>query len=86
MAESVDASDLKSDRGSTSVPVQVWPGADKKLGEGRVFFNARLSLPVQLAKAKLWLRIQVHKARELACSFCKVWPGANKNSAKVEFF
>lgn len=27
MAESVDALDLKSNRGSPSVPVQVWPGA-----------------------------------------------------------
>lgn len=27
VAESVDALDLKSNRGSPSVPVQVWPGA-----------------------------------------------------------
>ena len=30
MAESVDALDLKSNRGSPSVPVQVWPGANLK--------------------------------------------------------
>ena len=30
MAESVDALDLKSNRGQPSVPVQVWPGANKK--------------------------------------------------------
>ena len=30
VAESVDALDLKSNRGSPSVPVQVWPRAIKK--------------------------------------------------------
>ena len=30
MAESVDASDLKSDWANNSVPVQVWPGAPLK--------------------------------------------------------
>ena len=30
VAESVDALDLKSNRGSPSVPVQVWPGANLK--------------------------------------------------------
>ena len=39
MAESVDALDLKSNRGSPSVPVQVWPGAfTKRLAKRQVFF------------------------------------------------
>ena len=41
VAESVDALDLKSNRGSPSVPVQVWPGAiTKRLTSGKSFFYA----------------------------------------------
>ena len=46
VAESVDALDLKSTRGSPSVPVQVWPGASFKdpLFAG-LFFTLKLRLP-----------------------------------------
>lgn len=37
MAESVDASDLKSDWANNSVPVQVWPGAILRQGKSLVF-------------------------------------------------
>ena len=41
VAESVDALDLKSNRGSPSVPVQVWPGANlkKTYRDVGLFFN-----------------------------------------------
>ena len=39
VAESVDALDLKSNRGSPSVPVQVWPRAFLRDSESYLFLN-----------------------------------------------
>ena len=54
VAESVDALDLKSNRGSPSVPVQVWPGAiTKRPAEKRVvlfFYNGTISLVFKRAE------------------------------------
>ena len=57
MAESVDALDLKSNRGSPSVPVQVWPGAIIK------------DLP---QKGKSFCYISKHKAKILFRSFIQI--------------
>ena len=48
VAESVDALDLKSNRGSPSVPVQVWPGANLKNSH----FNKWLFFMLYLKYAK----------------------------------
>ena len=55
VAESVDASDLKSDWANNSVPVQVWPGAILRQGESLVFcccklFFVECKLPTSLRK------------------------------------
>ena len=52
MAESVDALDLKSNRGSPSVPVQVWPGANNRKRPYQVdkvfFYTFNITFPDSL--------------------------------------
>ncbi len=58
VAESVDALDLKSNRGSPSVPVQVWPGAILKRLTGLVGLFYAIFLPVILIQLTLAPLIQ----------------------------
>ena len=62
MAESVDASDLKSDWANNSVPVQVWPGAILRQGKSLVFLVVKKiknewGLLVQFGFASLYISL-----------------------------
>ena len=94
MAESVDASDLKSDRGSTSVPVQVWPGADKRHTMSMSFllpdFHTQDYIRTTFSFRPAVYREILFSTKSPACGLAsnhpggflgnpaQVWPGADK--------